>query len=225
VWGIGIILGPVVGGAFVESRATWRWAFYINLCVAALFAPIYLWGIPSWKPRKGERTVNLIREFDIIGSILVVGAIITGIMAIQFGGTLYAWNSGTTIALFVLSGVLFIIFGLQQTYTVLTNTTNRMFPIQFMRNFNAVLLFMVAAAINTSGFIPIYYIPLYFQFTRGDDAIQAAVRLLPLIFVLSASILANGHLSEPSQSCLSDLSAKFHSSGTLQLFPAVVYIW
>jgi MFS family permease len=33
VWGVGAILGPVVGGAFSISSATWRWSFYINLCV------------------------------------------------------------------------------------------------------------------------------------------------------------------------------------------------
>ncbi len=31
VWGLGAVLGPVVGGAFSTSAATWRWAFYINL--------------------------------------------------------------------------------------------------------------------------------------------------------------------------------------------------
>ena len=25
VWGSGTVLGPVVGGAFAESSATWRW--------------------------------------------------------------------------------------------------------------------------------------------------------------------------------------------------------
>ena len=25
VWGVGTILGPVVGGAFASSGATWRW--------------------------------------------------------------------------------------------------------------------------------------------------------------------------------------------------------
>lgn len=34
VWGIGTVLGPIVGGAFTDSSAGWRWAFYINLmCV------------------------------------------------------------------------------------------------------------------------------------------------------------------------------------------------
>lgn len=44
-----------------------------------------------------------------------------------------------------------------------------------MRNVNAVFLFIGAAAVNTAGFLPIYYIPLYFQFTRGDGAIGGAI--------------------------------------------------
>ncbi|KAI6087312.1 major facilitator superfamily domain-containing protein [Hypoxylon rubiginosum] len=194
VWGIGTVLGPVVGGAFVESPATWRWAFYINLCVAGLFAPVYLLWIPSFKPRAGTKSSKLIREFDIVGTILVVAALMTLIMAINFGGALYTWNSGQIIALFVVSGVLFIAFAVQQSLALFTSPSNRIFPVHFMRNWNAVLLFICAAAVNTAGFVPIYYIPLYFQFTRGDTAIEAAVRLLPLIFVLSAAILANGHL-------------------------------
>ena len=35
-WGLGTVLGPVVGGAFAENEsATWRWAFYINLCIVS----------------------------------------------------------------------------------------------------------------------------------------------------------------------------------------------
>ncbi|KND89162.1 putative HC-toxin efflux carrier TOXA [Tolypocladium ophioglossoides CBS 100239] len=194
VWGIGTVLGPVVGGAFVESPATWRWAFYINLCVAGLFAPVYIFLIPSFKPRAGTKITTLLREIDIVGTILSIGAIITLVMAINFGGALYAWGSGQIIALFVVSGALFIIFGVQQGFPIFTSVGTRIFPCQFMRNINAILLYICASAVNTAGFIPIYYVPLYFQFTRGDGAIKAAVRLLPLIFVLSASILANGHL-------------------------------
>lgn len=31
VWGVGAVLGPVVGGSFSTSSATWRWSFYLNL--------------------------------------------------------------------------------------------------------------------------------------------------------------------------------------------------
>lgn len=30
VWGFGNVLGPIVGGSFATSPATWRWGFYIN---------------------------------------------------------------------------------------------------------------------------------------------------------------------------------------------------
>ncbi|KAK0643305.1 major facilitator superfamily domain-containing protein [Cercophora newfieldiana] len=193
VWGIGTVLGPVVGGAFVESPATWRWAFYINLVIGALFSPVYLFWIPSFSPRPGTSKKTLAQEFDIVGSILSMGGIASIVMAINLGGALYAWNSPQIIILFVISFVLFLVFGIQQSYTISTSTTTRIFPTQFLRNWNAVLLFCCAAAVNTAGFIPIYYVPLYFQFSRGDSAITAAVRLLPLIFVLSAAILANGY--------------------------------
>lgn len=135
-----------------------------------------------------------LRQFDVVGTILSIGAITSLIMAMNFGGTVYAWNSGQIIALFIVSGVLFILLGIQQGLPFLTDLTNRVFPAHFMRNWNAVLLYAVTSAVNTASFIPIYYIPLYFQFTRGDDAIMAAVRLLPLIFCLAGMILASGHL-------------------------------
>jgi MFS family permease len=194
VWGIGTILGPVIGGAFVESPATWRWAFYINLCVAGLFAPVYLFLLPSFKPRAGTPTSRLVRELDVVGSVLYAGAVLCLVMAINFGGTLYAWGGGQTIALFVVSGVCFVLLAVQQTLCILTMPDERIFPVQFLANVNAVLVFVSAAAINTATFVPIYYIPLYFQFTRGDNAIEAAMRLLPLIFAISISVLLNGHL-------------------------------
>ena len=40
-WGSSTVLGPVVGGAFTDSSAGWRWGFYINLVSlnASLVAP------------------------------------------------------------------------------------------------------------------------------------------------------------------------------------------
>jgi hypothetical protein len=62
----------------------------------------------------------------------------------------------------------------------------------FMTNGHAVLLAVIAAACDDFTFVPIYYIPLYFQFTRDDDALQSGFLLLPYIALLSAAMLANG---------------------------------
>lgn len=150
--------------------------------------------IPASDPIPNVAYRKRFANLDYVGSVLITAAITTVIMAISFGGTSYSWSGGETITLFVVSGVLSIAFGIQQTLSLFTSEKDRVFPTHFLRNRNAVLLFICAAACNTAGFIPIYYIPIYFQFTRGDSAIESAVRLLPLIFLLSAAVFANGQL-------------------------------
>lgn len=133
-WGLGTVLGPIIGGAFSDSSAGWRWAFYINLCIGAVCAPVYLFMLPVKDPRPGVSFMDRAREMDYVGGILTIGAFVSGVMAVSFGGITYPWNSGKIIGLFVCSGVLFILLGLQQVYTVLTTTSRRIIPVEFFKS-------------------------------------------------------------------------------------------
>jgi MFS family permease len=192
VWGFGTVLGPVVGGGFADSSATWRWAFYINLCLGGGFVPVYLLLLPPLDPQPGKPFSGRIREIDILGGILLIGAFVSGIMAISFGGTLYLWKSAQIIGCFVVSGFLFVLFGIQQTYAFFTTIERRIFPIEFLKSRTMVLLFCSMSCASTGLFIPIYMIPLFFQFTQLDTSLDAAVRLLPFIFFLVFATLVNG---------------------------------
>lgn len=131
-------------------------------------------------------------EIDYTGAILVCGAFVSGVMAINFGGIVYAWNSGRIIGLFVASGVLFILFGLQQTFTIFTTEDRRIFPLHFLRSRTMLLLFGSTACASTALFIPIYFIPLFFQFVRNSSALAAGVHLLPYICLMVFTVIANG---------------------------------
>lgn len=129
---------------------------------------------------------------DYLGAILTIGAFVSGVMAVSFGGITYPWNSGKIIGLFVCSGVLFILLGLQQVYTILTTTSRRIFPIEFFKSRTILILFAMTAAGGTAVFIPIYMLPIFFQFTRGDSALEAGVRLLPFILLMIFAVITNG---------------------------------
>ena len=159
---------------------------------AAVLAPIYLFILPSFDPCPGLSFTSRLAKFDFLGSTLSVGAIVCLIMGINFGGLLYSWNDGAIIALFVVSGVLFIVFAFQQIFTVFTTSDTRVFPVHLVRRKEPVLLFIAGSSGGAAIYLVIYYIPIYFQFTRGDSAIEAAVRLLPFVFILSTMVLVNG---------------------------------
>jgi len=131
-------------------------------------------------------------EIDYTGAILVGGAFVSGVMAINFGGVVYAWKSGRIIGLFVTSGVLFILFGLQQSFAVFTTEDRRVFPIHFLKSRTMLLLFGATACGSSATFIPIYFIPLFFQFVRNSSALAAGVHLLPLVFTMVFTVIANG---------------------------------
>lgn len=148
--------------------------------------------IPSIDPRPNTSTRARLAEIDWLGPILFIGAFISGIMAIAFGGSVYAWGSSRIIGMFVGSGVLFILFFLQQGFTFLTTEDRRIFPMQYLRNKEMILLFVETACAGTTSFVPVYFIPLYFQFVKGDGALEAGVRLLPFIIPMVVFNIVNG---------------------------------
>ncbi len=189
-----MVTGPIIGGAFAQSAATWRWAFYLNLCVGALFAPVWLFLLPSFDPRRGQKWSTRLQEFDYVGTILSISLVVCLIMPINFGGTIYPWNSGQIIALFILAGILVVAFSVQQYFAWFTQPTCQIFPVSFLKSKEPVLLFLLMVLGSVGGFIPLYYISTYFQFTRGDGPLDAAIRLLPYIILISVTVQINGIL-------------------------------
>lgn len=130
------------------------------------------------------------KAIDWIGNILLAGAYTAGLMGISFGGTTYEWGSGSTIALFVVSGVFFVFLAIHQVWS---NPNHRMFPVQYLKNKDLLVQFLVGASAGTSSFVTLYFVPLYFQFVQQSSALLAGVRLLPFIGALAVFTILNGH--------------------------------
>jgi hypothetical protein len=51
-----------------------------------------------------------LKQFDLPGTLFLVPAVISLLLALQWGGSAYSWKDARVIALFVVFGILFAIF-------------------------------------------------------------------------------------------------------------------
>jgi hypothetical protein len=135
-----------------------------------------------------------LKELDWVGATLIAGLYSSFVIALTFGGVSWDWGDGRTIATLVVCGVILLLFIAQQYFAILTTPERRLFPIQFIASRTMVILHICTACGSTAMFVVIYYIPLMFQFSHGDNGIESAVRLLPFIIVLSVFIMGSGQL-------------------------------
>lgn len=141
------------------DRVGGAWVFYINLCIGAAFAPIYIFFLPREDPQKNPGVWQKLVQIDYLGTVLNVGAFTALILAINFGGNLYDWGAGQEIALWVVGGVLLLVYVLQQRLTIGTTDTERIFPADFLRFPLMWLHFALLCAASTCVFLSAPSIP------------------------------------------------------------------
>lgn len=113
------------------------------------------------------------------------------IFAIEWGGTMYAWNSPTIIGLFVGCGTTFLVFVAWEHHV----GAGAMIPLSIIRrrviwNSCLYMLFFIGSALTA-----IFYLPLYFQTVRHASPTMSGVDLLPSIITTSLFSIVAGGLS------------------------------
>src|SRR6478672_2148188 len=174
---VGLVIGPVLGGALVAIA--WPWVFWFNVPFALVGS---LWGLLVLEERSGRSEE---RGLDLVGvTTYVVG--LTGLVLALSQGGLSGWSNSLVIVGLALAIVLLPIF------VVVEHRGSA--PMLDLGLFEDRLFSAASAAAFLNGlsrFALMFLFVFYFQGPQGQSPIMAGLELAPLaVGMLVASPLA-----------------------------------
>ncbi|CAN8095562.1 unnamed protein product [Discula destructiva] len=192
-YSLGLVVGPIIGGAFAgNDHTTWRWAFYINLPICGVCLLAVVFGMPSYQVPSHLSLGKRLAQIDWVGVVLHIASIVLLTVALTMSGAVWPWNSGSAIAAWVVCGLVWIAYAVQQSLSLFTTPERRAFPVHLLTHRTIGLLFTATCAIAFCHGLALYYLPLYYAFAKGYAPLTAAVRLLPYIGVLIVASICTG---------------------------------
>jgi EmrB/QacA subfamily drug resistance transporter len=165
VSGLGVAIGPVTGG-WLLAHFSWDSIFLVNLPIVAVALVAGRWLIPASKAPQSGR-------LDLIGAVLSVAALTVLTYAIiEAPG--YGWLSVTTLGLFAVSVVLFVLFVAWEV-----RSDHPMLPLHLFRNprFTGAGVSITVMFFALSGVV--FLSTQIYQFVLGYSPLAAGVRALP----------------------------------------------
>jgi EmrB/QacA subfamily drug resistance transporter len=164
VTGLGVALGPVVGGAVVDGLS-WPWVFWVNVPVAVVAVPLILWALPG---SRGRRV-----PLDVAGTALGAGAVLGVVWAVVHADD-DGWGSGAVLAPLALGVLALLAFVLRQARAPFPLLPLRLFRSRGFSAANAVMFLFQLGAMGS-----VFLLTQQLQIALGYTPLQAGVRTLP----------------------------------------------
>jgi len=164
VSGLGVALGPVIGGAVVEG-VSWQAIFWLNVPVALVALPLLVFAV-----RESKGTWQ---RLDLVGTTLLGGAVFLGIWGIVHGND-DGWGSAGVLVPLVVSGLLvpaYVAWARGRSYAVL--------PLRLFSSRGFSVANVIGLTFTIGMFGTVFLLSQYLQVVQHYTPLQAGLRTLP----------------------------------------------
>ena len=164
IGGLAVAMGPLVGGAIIES-SSWQWIFWVNVPVGIALLPLARRGLAeSFGPAN---------RLDLPGVALATTGLL-GVVYATVRGNALGWGSTTVIASYAAGAALLVAFLLWER-----RAPAPMLPLRFFRSRAFSATSVVSLTMSFGIFGSIFLLAQFFQTVWGYSPLEAGLRTLP----------------------------------------------
>jgi hypothetical protein len=132
-----------------------------------------------------------IAKLDLLGEICLFPCVICLLLALQWGGTTYAWNEWRIIVLFVFFAVLLVAFVAVQILMPETATIQKSMIANRSIIAGAWMTFCIASCMMAM----VYFLPTWFQAIKDTSAVRSGIDTIPLVLALVVGNVGAGQIT------------------------------
>lgn len=164
VSGLGVALGPVVGGAVVDG-ISWEAIFWINVPVALVAVPLALVAL--------RESFGRTQPLDYLGILLAGTSVFLLVWAVVHGND-DGWASSTVLLSFLVSAFAMVGFVVRQLRTAFP-----LIPLRLFRSRSFSIANIIGVTFTLGMFGAVFLLSQYLQIVMGYTPFQAGLRTLP----------------------------------------------
>jgi len=181
VFGVSSVAGPLLGGWFTDGPG-WRWIFYINLPIG--IAALVITSIALKLPMARRE-----HSIDYLGAALIVGAVTSLLLYLNWAGDAYGWTSGTALLLIGSSLVLTVAFVFAER-----RAREPIIPMALFSNSIFSIGNLFGFLLGFAMFGGIIYLPLFFQTVGGFSPTRSGLAMIPTVAGIFSMSIVSGLL-------------------------------